>query len=143
MKGVDEVDYINKFLYDESKVVAIDFDGVIHNNKEGYHDGTIYGNPIDDSLSGITELYNAGVEIIIYSCKCHPDRPIVNGKNGTELIWEWLEKRGYKKYIKDVVWGKPHALIYIDDKGYRFGDWKTTVEFVSKLLTNSIKKETL
>lgn len=124
--------YVDKFTHDETNVVAIDFDGVIHNNNLGYKDGSIYGDPIGGAIESIKLIHSKGIKIIIYSCKCHPCRPLYKNKNGSTLIWEWLEKYDIKKYIEDVVWGKPHAVVYIDDKGYRFKNWNSTICFLNE-----------
>ena len=126
-------DEFNKFLEKSNKIIAIDFDGVIHNDNLGYNDGTIYGEPIKGSLESIKSL-SENHTLKIYSCKSNPKRPLINHKNGTELIWEWLENHGVKEYIDDVVWGKPNAVIYIDDKGYRFENWNDTLKTLNKLL---------
>tara|TARA_B100000902_G_scaffold148145_1_gene144958 strand:- start:364 stop:753 length:390 start_codon:yes stop_codon:yes gene_type:complete len=126
-------DEFNKFLEKSNKVIAIDFDGVIHNDYLGYNDGTIYGEPIEGSIQSIKRL-SENYTLKIYSCKSNPNRPLVDEKTGTELIWEWLEKHGIKENISDVVWGKPNAVIYIDDKGYRFENWNDTIEQLNKLL---------
>ena len=126
-------DYNNKQQKKNKSIIAIDFDGVIHNSSKGFHDGTIYGDPIKGSIESIEHLREQGYEIVIYSCKANPDRPLIEGKCGVELIWDWLQKHGVKQCISDVVWGKPWALIYIDDKGYRFKNWKDTISFVEKL----------
>ena len=44
------------------------------------------------------EKYN----VIIYSSKCLPDRPLINGLNGKELIIKWLQKYDVLKYVKDL-----------------------------------------
>mgnify|MGYP007073345462 FL=1 len=49
-----------------------------------------------------------------------------------QLVEEWLEKYGVRQYIKEVTSEKPRALIYIDDKGYRFTDWPSTLDFFTK-----------
>ncbi len=126
-------DEFNKFLEKSNKVIAIDFDGVIHNDNLGFNDGTIYGKPIKGSLESIKKL-SENHTLKIYSCKSNPKRPLINDKTGTELIWEWLENHGVKEYIDDVVWGKPNAVIYIDDKGYRFENWNDTLNTLNKLL---------
>jgi hypothetical protein len=109
--------------------IGIDFDGVIHNMYKGYHDGTIYGEPIQDaldSLKKISKKYN----IIVFTAKAKPDRPLVNGKTGVELVWDWLRKHNVDKYVKDVTAEKPRAVLYIDDNGFRFKDWKSTINFI-------------
>lgn len=123
----------NTYLEESKKVIAIDFDGVIHNDYMGYHDGSIYGKPLEGTIESIKELSKKYI-LKIYSCKSNPNRPLINGKTGTELIWEWLEKYGIKENISDVVWGKPNAIVYIDDKGYKFEDWDITIKHLNKIL---------
>tara|TARA_B110000902_G_C14248027_1_gene565027 strand:+ start:1605 stop:1988 length:384 start_codon:yes stop_codon:yes gene_type:complete len=120
------------FLEKSKKVIALDFDGVIHNDSNGFLDGTIYGLPLDgvpSSLKQLSEQYT----IVIFSCKSNPNRPLVNNKTGTELIWEWLEKWNLTQYISDVVWGKPNAFVYVDDKGFTFKNWTDTIEYIKNI----------
>jgi hypothetical protein len=103
--------------------IAIDFDGVIHNFDKGYHDGTCYGNPLPgalDAIKNLSEKYN----VLIYSSKCLPDRPLVNGLTGKQLVVDWLTKYDVLKYVRDVTHIKPRAKIYIDDKAIRFTSWE-------------------
>ena len=51
------------------------------------------------------------------------DRGLVNGKTGTELVWEWLHKHDLAQYVSKVTSDKPRAMVYIDDKSIRFNDW--------------------
>ena len=74
----------------ELKNMAIDFDGVIHNFDKGWYDGTCYGEPIEGSLEAIKELSDK-YNIIIFSSKALPDRPLVNGKTGKQLIIECIK----------------------------------------------------
>ena len=117
---------------DEVGVIAIDFDNVIHNNDKGFYDGTCYGEPMDGAIESIKKI-SEKFRIVIYSFKGHPERPLVNGKNGIELVWDWLKKYQIDSYIEDIVWGKPNALVYIDDKGYRFENWNDTNIFIDTL----------
>ena len=106
--------------------IAIDFDGVIHDFNKGYHDGTCYGDPLPgalDAIKTLSEKYN----IIIFSSKCLPDRPLVNGLNGKQLIVDWLKKYNVLKYIRDVTHFKCRAQVYIDDKAIRFTSWKDII----------------
>ncbi|MFA5953739.1 MAG: NAD(P)-dependent oxidoreductase [Candidatus Pacearchaeota archaeon] len=123
---------IRKFCFpDEEKNIGIDFDGVIHNNDKGFHDGTIYGNPLPETkkaLSNLSKKYN----LIIYTAKAREDRPLINGKTGKQLIWEWLKKNNLDKYIKEVTSEKPRAKIYIDDRAIPFKNWKQTFDEIEK-----------
>lgn len=111
--------------------IAIDFDGVIHRFDKGFHDGTCYGEPIEGSLEAIKKL-SKKFNIIIFTAKAKPSRPLVQGKTGTELVVEWLIKHNVMQYVSEVTAEKPRSQVYIDDKGYRFENWNDTMKFVEE-----------
>lgn len=111
--------------------LAIDFDGVIHNWDKGYYDGTCYGEPINGAIDAIKTL-STKYNIIIYTSKAKPNRPLVNGKTGTELVREWLLKYNILQYISEITSEKPRAFLYIDDNAYRFDTWDNTVKFIKE-----------
>lgn len=117
--------------HENEKQIAIDFDGVIHKNSKGFHDGTVYDIPIEGAFDAIKKLRTKGYSIVIFSAKAKPDRPLVNGKTGAELIEEWLDNYQMLSYIKEVTSEKPRAIAYIDDRAVRFTNWPdvlTTLE---------------
>jgi len=112
---------------DEQINIGVDFDGVIHKCSKGYYDGTIYDPPVEGAaaaLEALSEKYN----VIVYTCKAKPDRGLVNGKTGTELVWDWLRENDLSKYVSKVTSEKPRATAYIDDKGFRFTGWDSCIE---------------
>jgi len=113
----------------EAKNIAIDFDGVVHTFDKGFHDGTCYGDPIEGSLDSIRQL-SKKYNIVIFTAKAKPSRPLVGGKTGAELVREWLEKHDVMQYVKEITAEKPRAFLYIDDKGYRFENWYDTMRFM-------------
>ena len=113
-------------------VLAIDFDGVIHKNSKGYHDGTVYDKPVPGAIDAIKKL-SKDFKLVIYTFKGHPDRPVVNGIDGIQQTWNWLKEYKIDNCVSDIVWGKPNAKIYIDDKGYKFENWKKTIKDISEL----------
>ena len=124
------INEIDKMQHEKNaQQLAIDFDGVIHKSSKSFHDGTIYDGPVN-GVEGALERLSEDYTLIIYTCKADPDRPLINGKTGIELIWEWLDKYNLSQYINDIVYGKPNAKYYIDDKGIRFTDWNQTIEEV-------------
>jgi hypothetical protein len=116
----------------DAQNIGIDFDGVIHNMDKGFFDGTVYGDPIPGALDAL-KLLSESYTIIIYTAKAKPSRPLVNGKTGIELVWEWLEKYNVAQYVKEVTAEKPRAILYIDDNGYRFNNWGATLNFIKTL----------
>jgi len=125
MKEIDN--FIEKVVKNERDTLAIDFDGVIHNHNLGFHDGTVYGDPIPGAIEAVKKL-SKKYKIVIFTCKANPKRPLINGKTGPELIWEWLEKHDLKSYVKDVTYNKINALYYIDDKAISFNNWDNTLK---------------
>lgn len=119
--------YLKKVNIGESKVLAIDFDGVIHSNEYGFHDGTVYGTPIKGVEQALKEL-SQKYTLIIHTSKANPSRPLINGKTGKELIWEWLGKYNLKSYIKDITYDKINASYYIDDKAIHFNNWNSVLK---------------
>jgi hypothetical protein len=45
-----------------------------------------------------------------------------------ELVQEWCDKYDISKYITEITAEKPRAILYIDDKAYRFENWNDTIE---------------
>ena len=68
----------------------------------------------------------------MFTAKAKSDRGLVNGKTGTELVWEWLKKHDMAKFVSKVTSEKPRAVIYIDDKAYHFTNWKDAVEYTER-----------
>ena len=116
----------------EANNLAIDFDGVIHNADKGFFDGTCYGEPLPGSLTALRDL-STKYRIVIFTAKAKPNRPLVNGKTGTQLVSDWLEKYDVLQYVSEITSEKPRAILYIDDNAYRFNNWQDTLEFTKKL----------
>lgn len=103
----------------KKKVIALDFDGVLH-QYDGWRDGTIYGDPVVgavETLNRWKDKYN----LVIFTCRV----PIKD-------VREWVfEKFGFNIVVTNM---KPHADLYIDDRGCRFeGDWNKTASYVEGL----------
>ena len=134
---IDE--YNKKQKHENNNNISIDFDGVIHGNSKGFHDGTVYDEPIAGAVEAIKDL-SKRYNIVIFSAKAKPDRPLVNGMTGIELIWEWLEKYNLSQYVSEVTSEKPRAIVYIDDKAIRFTDWNQTLNDLS-VIEGSVNNE--
>lgn len=116
---------IRKHSYPDEKInLGIDFDGVIHKNSKGFYDGTVYDDPIEGTEEALREL-SSKYTLICYTAKAKPDRMLINGKTGTQLVWDWLKKHKFDKYISKVTSEKPRAVAYIDDKAIRFNNWES------------------
>ena len=131
------MNYQDKVVNEESNTIAIDFDGVIHSFELGFHDGTIYGTPIEGSIESIKKIAEK-YTIVIYTAKAKKDRPLINGMTGIELVWEWLHKYDLAKYVKDVTAEKPRCICYIDDKAVQFINWNQALKDLTRFTNESI-----
>jgi len=117
---------------DEQINVGIDFDKVIHKCSKGFYDGTIYDEPVEGAYDALERL-SKDYTVIVYTCKAKPDRGLVNGKTGTELVWEWLKEQNMAQFVSKVTAEKPRARFYIDDKAVRFTDWKSAFDIIEEI----------
>jgi len=116
---------IREHSYPDEKInIGIDFDGVIHLCSKGYYNGTIYDPPVEGAYEALEKI-SKDYRVIVYSAKARADRGLVNGKNGIELIWDWLKKHDMAKFVSKVTAEKPRAICYIDDKAVSFVDWQS------------------
>ena len=91
-------------------ILAIDFDGVIHNWQQPKPDRKM-GPPMEGAKEAITRLKRDGYHIIIHSC------------NRAGVIADWM---AYYEIPYTSVWqgqGKPVADRYLDNLGVRFTSW--------------------
>ena len=129
------VEEFNKLQHKEvNNNIAIDFDGVIHKSSKGFNNGGIYDPPIKGSIEAINWFKNEGYNIIIHTAKVKPDRPLVNGKTGMELVTDWLKEHEIYNLIDEVTCIKPRAFIYIDDRGLRFETWEQTLNKFKEII---------
>lgn len=107
--------------------IVLDFDGVIHKGSKGFYNGTVYDDPVEGTKEAL-KILSRKYRLVISSCKADPQRPLVNGKTGIQLIWEWLIKHDFAQYIEVVTHEKVRAKYYIDDKGITFTSWKEVLK---------------
>jgi hypothetical protein len=121
--------YLDKIIvYNRSrkmfcKRICIDFDGVIHKYSKGFHDGTLYDEPMEGAKEYLCELKEDGYEIWIFTARL-ADLEFVkkNQNNPKEKIKEYLDK--YDVPYDYITGSKVPAMAYIDDRGIEFkGDW--------------------
>ena len=117
------------------KTVAIDFDGVIHDYKRGWFDGTVYGEPLPGAIEALRDLAEK-YAVIVHSTR------------DPEQIAPWLSERGIKCRTDDAsdereFWNalgtvlisrrKYPAVAYIDDRAIRFTGWPQALDDLGRL----------
>jgi hypothetical protein len=96
----------------ERYTVAVDFDGVIHSYTTPWVNAwTIPDPPVEGAIDWLNEI-SKKFEVVIFTTR---------GKEqiGRNAVLRWLKDRGFTG-IAEVTAVKPPALVYIDDRGYRF-----------------------
>lgn len=86
--------------------ICLDFDGVLHRYKHGWTGTKAQEGPVEGALEFVEWAVDQDFEIVIYSCRDARD------------IAAWLREHGFPELR--VVREKPAAMLYVDDRGYRF-----------------------
>lgn len=118
--------------------VAVDFDGVIHLYSKGWHDGTIYDDPVPGALDGIRKIMSRdGMNQAVFIFTC---RDIVQ-------VAEWLSTKIRVPIVVDDglhrFWGdrgsilvtnrKLPAMAYLDDRAVVFQEWGSAIPALEKM----------
>lgn len=109
------------------KVIAIDFDGVLHRYSKGWNGGVIYDDPVKGSKEALQSLKEKGYTIYIYTGRTNSEFRHEGESDQVIAIENWLN---IHQIPYDKIWldGKPAASIYLDDRAIRFnGNWDETL----------------
>jgi len=103
--------------------VAIDFDGVLNTYDGWAGEGELFEprEGVWHFLARLSEKY----DVIIFTVR----KPL--------FVWEWLVEHNLAEYVSDVTNVKPHAFIYVDDRGYKFnGDFDEVLRDIGTFTTH-------
>lgn len=102
------------------KTIAFDFDGVIHKYSRGWCDGSIYDVINTELLYYMKDLMNK-YSVVIYSTR-DPEQIIERlNKIHIGLKYEKFDGTFWNKLnVIGVTNRKPAAILYIDDRGFRY-----------------------
>ncbi len=110
-------------------ILCVDFDGVIHSYASGWQGAE---NLPDPPVPGAIEWLDTIIEdfdVAVCSTRAATDE-------GREAIREYLLRHGLSEAVVSAIRieaGKPPALLYIDDRGWRFtGDNFPTADEIHK-----------
>jgi hypothetical protein len=112
-----------------SRTICLDFDGVLH----WYRNGFIAKDVIDDvpvpgAAAFCHELIARGYEVKILTTRAS------GYEDGFDCraIVAWLERFGFPREL-EIVTEKPKAVLYVDDRGFRFnGDFSAVLDALDR-----------
>ncbi len=119
----------------DNPVIAVDFDGVIHEYKDGWRlslDGDL---PVEGAFDGLQALYDDGWRIIIFTARLTntvgelvPER--------VAAVYRWIDSHRETHHtfeIYDITNVKPiNARVLLDDNAIRFVNWKQALADIEK-----------
>lgn len=105
--------------------VAIDFDGVLADYR-GWKGELHLDPPMVGAPEFVQRVIDAGYDVVIFTTGAR-------FSERTTAIHGWLKKHGFPEGLT-VTNVKPPALVYIDDRGFRFtGNWEVAFKAINAL----------
>jgi hypothetical protein len=102
------------------RTIALDFDGVIHSYVSGWTGPTPVDPPVIGARDAIATIRALGHRVVVFSCRAET-------QDGMDGILGWLALHDIR--VDEVTNVKPHAVLYVDDRGVRFeGSWDAIVD---------------
>jgi hypothetical protein len=118
------VEAVDDEIEEHPKVVAVDFDGVVHACSQGYRDGSIYDAPLPGAIAGLRQLLRR-----------HPVF-IMTARGNLAEVAAWLKTHGLRaelvpeqvhlwtrRGVLGVTNRKLPADVYVDDRAECFDTW--------------------
>ncbi len=121
--------------------ICLDFDGVLHSYTSGWKGrANIPDPPVPGAQSFVRKIIKAGYRVAVQSARASGDE----GHAGAVAILRWMREHDFPvaSYWLFVARSKPPALLYVDDRGYRFeGDFGEVLEAIGGGMIPWNKKE--
>ena len=110
--------------YKYERSICLDFDAVVHRYTTPWIDtGVIPDDPVSGAKEFMAWLLDEGYSVLVLSSRCMAER-------GVRAIEAYLAK--HELPYTRVLTKKEPALLYVDDRGYRFGgNFEHLKEFIS------------
>ena len=105
-------------------IIYVDIDGTICSENDGKpktEKDYLAAEPYMDRIEKINRLYDEGNTIVYWTA-----RGATRGIDWTDVTRKQLEEWGCKYH--ELILGKPHADLFIDDKGVNCNDFFKTTE---------------
>ena len=99
-------------MVDQDKIIVVDIDGTICTIEDDYSQCKL----IDGSREALLMLQEKGFKIYLHTGR-HIDK--------YEITVNWLQKHNVSYNF--IVFGKPNARYYIDDKAIKFNTWNEVI----------------
>jgi len=121
--------------------IAIDFDGVLHSYTSGWTGQVPYDPPVDGAQQAMAKLLEQDHKLVVFTCRINAtEKDDLNSWQVHNVLRQWFRANGFPSEFWDddkhgsavfttsdlveITGTKPHADIYIDDRGMRFeGHW--------------------
>jgi histidinol phosphatase-like enzyme len=94
-------------------IYCFDIDGTICVNTDGAYESA---EPMPERIEKVNNLYDLGHQVILFTA-----RGSQTGIDWSDVTKEQLRNWGVKYH--QLLFGKPHADIFIDDKAINDNDW--------------------
>jgi hypothetical protein len=106
---------------EQKKTICLDFDGVLHSYKSGWLGEDVLEQPME-SAQDFCRILKQDFEVVIASSRAQSSL-------GYDAICDWLTRHNFP--FMPVHTHKPMAVLYVDDRGFRFtGDFGDVLDFI-------------